>query len=234
MKNSSKKDILKSLCKKNKWDFSLFEKYVNLIEEKNKVMNLTGFSGERLWEEGIWESLIFMLQIVKDRNGLNILDIGAGAGFPSIPYALTKPKNKIFIYEPLQKRVLFLELVVNELNLNNYVEIKRTRVEEVKDKNLFDIVTARAVSSVRGLLMSSFHLVKLNGEMSLLKSKKVYEEIEEAQPILKLIDHSINIEEFQEDFSTREDKIVIIKKLRSTPPMFPFEWKEIKKVEKIK
>ncbi|WP_334687527.1 hypothetical protein [Mycoplasmopsis cynos] len=77
MEKYSKKYELQRLCNENNWDFSLFQKYFDLIEEKNKVMNLTGFSGERLWEEGIFESLIFMLKITENQENKIILDIGA-------------------------------------------------------------------------------------------------------------------------------------------------------------
>ncbi|WP_322961790.1 16S rRNA (guanine(527)-N(7))-methyltransferase RsmG [Mycoplasmopsis cynos] len=232
MEKYSKKYELQRLCNENNWDFSLFQKYFDLIEEKNKVMNLTGFSGERLWEEGIFESLIFMLKITENQENKIILDIGAGAGFPSIPYALTRPRNKLVIYEPIQKRVNFLNLVVHELNLNDYVEVIRTRVEEIKEKNLFDIVTARAVASIKELLMSSFHLVKLNGSMLLLKSTKFQEELNQAREILKLLKTKIEIIDMQNDFEHRNNKIIKIKKLRSTPLQFPFSWKEIKLINR--
>ncbi|WBP83807.1 16S rRNA (guanine(527)-N(7))-methyltransferase RsmG [Mycoplasmopsis edwardii] len=224
----SKKDEIQQLCVLNKWDFTLFEKYVNLIEEKNKVMNLTGFTGETLWEEGIWESLIFMLKITENQEGINILDVGAGAGFPSIPYVLTKPKNKVTIYESLLKRVNFLKEVIETLNLSDYVTVYRQRVEEVKEKNLFEIVTARAVASVKGLMMSSFHLVKINGSLIMLKSKKYQDEINEAENILKLTRNSIEVLDLDNDYK-RDNKIVKITKLRSTPSQFPFSWKDIKK-----
>ncbi|VEU70093.1 16S rRNA (guanine(527)-N(7))-methyltransferase RsmG [Mycoplasmopsis glycophila] len=227
-----KKEIVKQMCVEHSWDFALFEKYADLIEEKNKVMNLTGFSGERLWEEGILESLLFMLEITKDYSnseGFSILDIGAGAGFPSIPFALTKPNVKFTIYEPIQKRVNFLNETVEKLGLQNQVKVFAKRVEEEKEKNLFDIVTARAVSDIRSLLMAGFHTVKLNGKMSLLKSINYQNELKEAQDILDKLKTKIEIMPFDHDFFERHNVIVEIQKLRSTPKEFPYLWKDIKK-----
>ncbi|MBN4084532.1 16S rRNA (guanine(527)-N(7))-methyltransferase RsmG [Mycoplasma sp. CSL10166] len=226
--SNTKKEEIQKLCLENNWDFELFKKYVDLIEEKNKIINLTGFSNERLWSEGIWESLLYMLEITKNKKDLSILDVGSGAGFPSIPFALTKPNHKITIYEPLLKRFNFLNEVVNVLKLEDIVKIYRYRVEEVKDKNIYDIVTARAVASVKGMLMSSFHLVKVNGELNLLKGKNVLEEIEDAKEIFKKIKFDLEVTDLIGTKENRDNKIVKIIKLRSTPSVFPFSWKVIK------
>ncbi|WP_318033551.1 RsmG family class I SAM-dependent methyltransferase [Mycoplasmopsis cynos] len=131
-----------------------------------------------------------------------------------------------------KRELIFSTLLFAELNLNDYVEVIRTRVEEVKEKNLFDIVTARAVASIKELLMSSFHLVKLNGSMLLLKSTKFQEELNQAREILKLLKTEIEIIDMQNDFKHRNNKIIKIKKLRSTPLQFPFSWKEIKLINR--
>ncbi|QDF65277.1 16S rRNA (guanine(527)-N(7))-methyltransferase RsmG, partial [Mycoplasma nasistruthionis] len=197
------KEIVKELCVRNNWDFDLFQKYVDLIEEKNKVMNLTGFYGERLWNEGILESLLFMQKITEGLTDKTILDIGAGAGFPSIPYVLTKPNNFVVIYEPLQKRVDFLNLVINELNLEKYVQVYKIRSEEEQQKNLYDVVTARAVANINALLMSSFHLVKVGGKLSLLKGVKWKEELDNAEKTLKMLSYELEAQEFNNTYIER-------------------------------
>ncbi|WP_406614180.1 16S rRNA (guanine(527)-N(7))-methyltransferase RsmG [Mycoplasma corogypsi] len=226
------KEIVQKMCHENNWDFNLFVEYVALIEKYNKVMNLTGFKDDRLWGEGILESLVFMNQITKNAENIDILDIGAGAGFPSIPYALTKPKNKITIYEPLQKRVKFLNIVIEKLNLQNYVSVYAMRSEEQFEKNLFDIVTARAVADIRAMLMSSFHLVKLKGHMSLIKGKNFQDEITAANDIAKQLKIEFQVEDLVVPNSDKNNKIVHIKKLRSTPKEFPYPWKDIVKGKK--
>ncbi|MEA4190981.1 16S rRNA (guanine(527)-N(7))-methyltransferase RsmG [Mycoplasma sp. 2248] len=224
------KELVRELCIKNNWDFSLFEAYVNLIEEKNKVMNLTGFSDERLWNEGIYESLVFMIEITKDLQSGTILDIGAGAGFPSIPYVLSKPKNKVVIYEPLLKRVNFLNEVIEKLNLSDYVTVYKYRAEDVKETNQYDVVTARAVATVKALSMAALHLVKVNGSLSLLKGKKAIEELNDAKSVLKDVKVQYSIRPFIDENIDRENYIVSIKKLENTPKRFPYLWKDIKKV----
>ncbi|MFV8470406.1 16S rRNA (guanine(527)-N(7))-methyltransferase RsmG [Mycoplasma sp. VS509_3] len=229
MDKITKKEKVQQLCNKNGWEFALFVKYVDLIEEKNKVMNLTGFTGDRLWEEGILESLYFMEEITKGLHKGEILDIGAGAGFPSIPYVLTKPDNHVTIYEPIGKRVNFLNEVIDSLKLQDYVTVYKMRSEEQKEKNLFGIVTARAVADVRALLMSSFHLVKVNGNMALLKGIKVHDELKEAGEILSKLDCTIDLKEFINSDVKRDNFILTFTKKRSTPKEFPYLWKDIKK-----
>ncbi|MEE3928247.1 16S rRNA (guanine(527)-N(7))-methyltransferase RsmG [Mycoplasmopsis ciconiae] len=223
------KEFTKNLCIKNNWDFQALEKYFNLVSEHNKFINLTGFKDDRLWGEGILESLIFMSQITKDFESASILDIGAGAGFPSIPYAIVNKNFKFTIYEPIQKRVNFLNLVIDELNLNDRVFVYCTRSEDVQQKNIFDIVTARTVASVRALLMSSFHLVKVNGFMRLIKSKNYQDEINEATDIISKLKTEIKTTPMPNYNFEKESYIVEFKKLRSTPKEFPYKWKDIKK-----
>lgn len=223
------KEIVINYCKDNNYDFSSLEKYVNFIEEKNKVMNLTGFYNDKLWGEGIYESLMYMEEVCKNQENIEILDIGAGVGFPSIPFVLLNSKNKLTIYEPIQKRVIFLNEVITMFNIKDRVKVIRTRSEEVLEKNIFDLIVARAVADVRSMLMSSFHLLKINGNMSLIKGQNYSSEIENAEDILKKLKYNINVKKLEIKNTDKHNFIVEITKLRSTPKEFPYKWKDIKK-----
>lgn len=223
------KEIVVNYCKDNNYDFSSLEKYVNFIEEKNKVMNLTGFYDDKLWGEGIYESLMYMEEVCKNQENIEILDIGAGVGFPSIPFVLLNSKNKLTIYEPIQKRVNFLNEVITMFNIKDRVKVIRTRSEEVLEKNIFDLIVARAVADVRSMLMSSFHLLKINGNMSLIKGQNYSSEIENAEDILKKLKYNINVKKLEIKNTDKHNFIVEITKLRSTPKEFPYKWKDIKK-----
>lgn len=230
MINSKQK--VEELCAKNNWDFTKFQKYFDLITEKNKVVNITGFKDEVLWTNGILESLVFMIQILKNEpKNLRILDIGAGAGFPSIPFALINKDFSITIYEPNEKRVNFLNEVIDIFKLNDRVEIKKIRSEDVKDKNIFDLVVARAVGDVNTMLLSAFHLIKVRGKMCLIKGSKVDVEIKEASDTLNKLKTEAIKEKLQLDINKHDNWIVKIKKIRSTPISFPYKWKEIVKIK---
>lgn len=223
------KEIVINYCKNNNCDFSTLEKYVDFIEEKNKVMNLTGFYDDKLWGEGIYESLMYMEEVCKSQENMEILDIGAGVGFPSIPFVLLNNKNKLTIYEPIQKRVNFLNEVITMFNIQDRVKVIRTRSEEVLEKNIFDLIVARAVADVRSMLMSSFHLLKINGNMSLIKGQNYSSEIENAEDILKKLKYNISVKKLEIKNTDKHNFIVEITKLRSTPKEFPYKWKDIKK-----
>ncbi|MCK5945928.1 MAG: class I SAM-dependent methyltransferase, partial [Mycoplasmataceae bacterium] len=79
--------------------FNKLSNYAGMIQTKNRVMNLTGFKGDTLWEEGIHESIISLESVFKDCDGKELLDIGAGAGFPSVPFLIAHPEVKLTIYE---------------------------------------------------------------------------------------------------------------------------------------
>lgn len=126
----------------NEQIFSQLEKFVSLIEQKNKVMNLTGFTQDQLWKEGIYESIITLKQSIYLKNKkIALLDVGAGAGFPSIPFFIINSDIKLVIVEKLKKRCDFLQLVKQELNLD--FEIINDLASNLQAK--FDYITARVV-----------------------------------------------------------------------------------------
>ena len=206
--------------------FKNLEKYVDLIETKNKVMNLTGFKEDRLWQEGIYESIILLKTgLNKECTNQKILDIGAGVGFPSIPFIIAFPENELTIYESQKKKCSFLEDVKKLINLN--IEIKNIRAENSLDELTFDLITARAVASFKILAEISHKLAKMDGKFIFIKGPKAEEEIKTA----KLIIHQLKIEPKQiiVKIEEKEHHLIIYKKLFQTPSRFPREWRDIVK-----
>ncbi len=168
----------------NEEKFTKLCKYVEIIEKTNKYMNLTGFSDDKLWEEGIYESVIALETGIKNSDGKLLLDIGAGAGFPSIPYAIAHPEIEVVIYEPIGKRAIFLNRVSDELNLK--IEVQKIRVEDSQEIERFDIITARAVIKFKYLLEASHHIGKVGASFIFIKGPKAFAEIEEATEVTKI------------------------------------------------
>nr|WP_318025495.1 16S rRNA (guanine(527)-N(7))-methyltransferase RsmG [Mesomycoplasma ovipneumoniae] len=170
------KEKVKSLV-----DLEVFEKleqYVKLIEFYNQKFNLTGFSGDILWKEGILESIVsmdFIRNLLKKENiseKPRILDIGAGVGFPSIPYLIFDPKIELTICESMQKRCQFLKKVSETLGIKFNLVCKS--VQEIENDN-FDLVTARAVAN----------LEKLDKIVNKIKAKNTIFAFIKAQKFLK-------------------------------------------------
>ena len=206
--------------------FVLLEKYVELIEEKNKSMNLTGFSGDRLWEEGIYESIISLKDFVIDDSKL--LDIGAGAGFPSVPFAIFNPSVELTIYEPLRKRIDFLKIVIEELGLTNIILVNE-RIENSTQQDYFDYATARAVAPTIALFEISHRMVKLGGEFVWIKGPNVFNEIEASKKIMKKLSIRPDVIELQNDFVTKQIYVVNYFKEINTPVGVPRDWSQIAK-----
>ena len=206
-----------------------FEKYLYLLQEYNKVMNLTGITEEEeVYEKHFYDSLLFSFN--ENMDGLSLIDVGSGAGFPGVPLAIVYPSLKVTLLEPLTKRCKFLEVVKNELGLTNVV-IVNERAEDFSKKNeeKFDIAIARAVSKLNILLEISSQMIKVNGYFIALKGKIAQEEIEQAKNALKVL--NFKIEKNKEDYLPSEEDSranIFIKKLGSTNKKYPRNYSQIK------
>ncbi|MEN9749774.1 MAG: hypothetical protein RL149_852 [Actinomycetota bacterium] len=153
--------------------------------------DLLGLLGPRempkLWTRHILNSAV-VAELVP--SGATVADVGSGAGLPGIPMALAQPNAHFTLIEPMERRSDWLKLMVEELGLAN-VTVKRARAEEVGD--VFDIVTARAVSALPKLLKMCVPLTKNGGEIIALKGSKAGEEIEESKKLQK----KLKIESFE-------------------------------------
>jgi 16S rRNA (guanine527-N7)-methyltransferase len=134
---------------------------------------------EILWSRHILNSAV-VAQLVAD--GKTVADVGSGAGLPGIPMAIAQPNAHFTLIEPMERRSDWLKAQVQELGLTNVV-VLRARAEEVGE--VFDIVTARAVSNLSKLLRLTVDLIREGGELLALKGSKASDEIVEAQKLSK-------------------------------------------------
>ena len=157
-------------------------KYASLVMDYNKNINITGAENiEDFIKEHIIDSLL-ALNIFKSCD--NIIDIGSGAGLPSIPLAIVYENKKFTLCESKNKKADFLDMAKKELSLNN-IEIKRVNVYEIKEK--YDTITARAFSDIKTLLKIFKRLKNKNSVLIAYKGKldKIKEELEEIKNIEK-------------------------------------------------
>ncbi len=161
------------------------ERYYELLVEKNKVMNLTGIvEKEEVYLKHFYDSLTIVKSI--DLNKINNLcDIGTGAGFPGLVLKIVFPQLKVVLLDSLNKRVDFLNDVINTLNLKN-IEVIHTRAEEyaLSHRNGFEVTTARAVANLSILLEYAIPMTKVGGYFIALKGN-VREELEDSKNALK-------------------------------------------------
>lgn len=200
-----------------------FYKYMNLLIEWNEKMNLTAITEPK---EIILKHFIDSITILKyiDDNS-KLVDVGTGAGFPGVPLSIMNPTLKITLVDSLNKRLIFLQEVVKELNLKN-IEIVHARAEEFgQNKNYrekFNIATSRAVANLATLSEYLVPLVKIGGKIISMKASNAKEEINDAQKAIEVLGGKIEkIEEFDLPESDIGRTIIIIDKNKCTPAIYP-------------
>ena len=155
----------------------LAEKYHDLLATGGSTR---GFIGPREVPR-LWERHLINCAVIGDvmDEGATVVDVGSGAGLPGIPLAIARPDLRITLIEPLLKRSVFLQEVVDKLALDN-VTVIRGRAEEGPIKKAVagaDIVTSRAVAPLGKLAKWSLPLVRRGGEMIAMKGESVHEEL---------------------------------------------------------
>lgn len=206
------------------------EQYYNLLVEWNQKMNLTGITEQnQVYLKHFYDS-ITIVKII-DLNNINSLcDIGTGAGFPGIVLKIVFPNLNITLVDSLGKRITFLNEVIRQLKLDK-IKTVLARAEEyaLENRELYDVVTARAVANLNMLLEYSICLVKVNGYFIPMKAS-CEEEISGSKNALNLLKSEIEtICRFQLPYENSNRTIIKIKKNDITPTKYPRKYSEIKK-----
>ena len=206
-----------------------FVTYYEYLIEKNKVMNLTAITE---YEEVIVKHFLDSLSIVKagcfEQNALNgksVIDIGTGAGFPGIPLKIAFPQLKITLLDSLNKRVNFLNEVIEMLGLSK-VEAVHGRAEDyAKQKEYrecFDFCVSRAVANLSTLSEYCIPFVKEGGCFISYKSGKIDEELSQAGNAVKVLGGKVlDVVKFPLMGTDMDRSFLIIKKTRPTAKKYP-------------
>ena len=174
----------------SKEQYSQYVTYYNMVVEKNKVMNLTGITE---FDEFIDKHYIDSLSIVNavDMTRVNsIIDVGTGAGFPGIPLKIAFPHLKITLLDSLNKRINFLNEVIEVLGLQN-VETCHGRAEDFghrkEYREQYDLCASRAVANLSTLTEYCLPFVKVGGQFVSYKSGNVDNELKESSKAIKIL-----------------------------------------------
>lgn len=222
-----KREFEKYLAKMNisllKEQYGQFYAYMELLIEWNEKMNLTAITEPK---EIILKHFVDSLTIAKYvEEGKSIIDMGTGAGFPGIPIKIYRKDVKAVLADSLNKRIKFLDEVIDKLKLEN-VETIHCRAEELgKNKQYrekFDYATSRAVANLSTLSEYLMPFVKLNGKCIFMKTIEVEEELEKAKKAIKTLGGKIEkVDKFEIPESDLGRSIIIVKKEKITPSKFP-------------
>ncbi len=217
-----KKNILLSLNQMEQ-----FKKYFLLLNEWNEKINLTAIKEKNeVYLKHFYDSISpsFFIDLFKQKD-IKLCDVGSGAGFPSIPLKIIFPDLEITIIDSLNKRIIFLQELVNQLELKK-VFLCHDRAETLgqneKYRGQFDIVTARAVARLNILSELCIPLIKKDGLFLAMKATKIVEELNEAERAINLLGGEImTTYSLSLPIELDERNIIVIKKKKNTPQKYP-------------
>lgn len=205
-------------------------RYYELLVEWNEKMNLTGITEkEEVYLKHFYDSLTIS-KVIDLKKEETLCDIGTGAGFPGMVLKIVFPNLKITLVDSLNKRLDFLNEVIKDLNLKD-IETIHARAEEyaVTNREIFDVVTARAVASLPILLEYTMPLVKVNKYFIAMKANAI-EEIENSKnALIKLSGNIEQISQFILPIEESNRTIIKVIKKQKTNNIYPRKYSEMKK-----
>lgn len=211
-----------TLSDEQEWQFSTF---YEMLVEKNKVMNLTAITEfDEVIEKHFLDS-VSLGAVLDLKKELKVLDMGTGAGFPGIPLKIIYPNLQITLADSLNKRVTFLNEVIEALKLNR-IEAIHARAEELARnaayREQYDLCVSRAVANLSTLSEYCLPFVALNGMFVPYKSGEIEEEVEAAKKAIFLLGGELKqVHQFSFGENDLHRSFVLIEKKKKTPKTYP-------------
>lgn len=202
-----------------------FDRFAEMLVDWNSRINLTAITEPTEIVYKHFADSLLVLAAVDVAPGSSFIDVGTGGGFPGLPLLIARPDLHGVMLDSTLKKLMFVEHVLNKLELNNSGRILHMRAEEagikIQLRNRFDFSFSRAVANLRDLSEYCLPLTKVGGTFVALKSTKVQEEIDEAKNAISILGGEIiDVKKyFLSDMGERN--LVIIKKVSPTPPKYP-------------
>ena len=200
-----------------------FMNYMNLLLEWNEKINLTAITQPEEVKLKHFVDSLTVLKYINDDD--KVIDIGTGAGFPGIPLKIMNKNTKITLLDSLNKRINFLNIVIEKLDLSN-IQAIHGRAEEIARNKFYrekyDVVVSRAVANLSTLTEYMLPFVKVGGKCICMKGANVNEELERAQNAIKELGGEIErVDNFYLSDNDNERNIIVIKKVKETNPKYP-------------
>lgn len=200
-----------------------FDQYAGLLTEWNEKINLTSIlQPKEICIKHFLDSVL-LLDAVGGMEKGTLIDVGTGAGFPSVPCKIIRPELKVTLLDSLQKRIHFLSVLSDELGQDNHCV--HGRAEELGRKaeyrEQFDFATARAVAHLRELSEYCLPFVKTGGCFAALKGYEIEEELEESKKAIRVLGGEIQEVRRYSLPEGNKRAIVVIKKISQTPTKYP-------------
>jgi 16S rRNA (guanine527-N7)-methyltransferase len=197
--------------------------YMQLLIQWNEKINLTAITQP---EEIIVKHFVDSLTVLKYIDmGATIVDVGTGAGFPGIPIKVFREDVKTTLLDSLNKRILFLEEVINQIGIKD-IKCIHARAEELasreEHREKYDIAISRAVANMSTLLEYTLPYVRKGGKVICMKGSNIEEELKQCQKAIKILGGELQeLEAFELPLTDIKRNIIIIKKVKETPKQIP-------------
>lgn len=202
-----------------------FSRYLDLLLEWNQKFNLTAITEPKEIIVQHFLDSISTLKLKQMEGQSRILDMGSGAGFPGIPLKIMEPQLQVSLVDSVQKKVGFLNEIIEQLELNDTVAI-HARAEDLanlkEQREAYDLVVSRAVAELRVLSEYCLPFLKKDGYFISHKGPGAADEVELAKNAIKLLGGEwLETVEARIPYSDRTHNLIIIKKIKNTPKKFP-------------
>lgn len=223
--NQLKEDALLFGIRLNERQLLQFQKYYEMLIEWNEKINLTAITDfDEVLKKHFLDS-ISIGRLLNQDESVSILDIGTGAGFPGIPIKIAFPGVKVTLLDSLNKRINFLNEVIQELELDNICALHGRAEDFAKKKEMreqFDFCVSRAVANLSSLSEFCLPYVKVGGSFISYKSEKAKEELETAQNAISILGgNNVKTDEFFLPGTDFKRIFIIIEKTKETPTKYP-------------
>lgn len=205
--------------------YEKFEIYTQNLLSYNEKVNLTAITNiNEIYEKHYLDSLSILKYFQLEQNS-SVIDVGTGAGFPSIPMKILREDIDLCMVDSLSKRVFFLEDMISKLSMKKATAL-HSRAEDLAQKKdyreNFDYAVSRAVANLSTLCEYCIPFVKKGGFLICLKGQNVDDEIQNSKNAMKLLNCSIKEKiDVEIPFSELKHNIIVIQKLGSTPKTYP-------------
>ena len=211
----------------NAQQLAQYQQYYERLVAVNEHMNLTAITErDEVYLKHFYDSLTLAWAYPElQTEELNMIDVGAGAGFPSLPLKIAFPQLQITIIDALNKRINFLRDLVKELGLEG-VTVEHARAEEFGNKTApareqYDVATARAWARLNVLGELTLPFVKVGGVLLAMKGSAADEELAEAKKAITTLGAEIG-DQIDVSLPNGDPRsVIVIKKVKNTPKKYP-------------